>query len=102
LAIKHAREAFDNGPWRKMSAYDRGRLISKLADLIEQHTDEIAELEAQDNGKPFHIAKFVDIALAIKTYRYYAGWADKIQGSTIPIGSNHFCYTREEPVGVCA
>jgi aldehyde dehydrogenase (NAD+) len=78
LAIKYAREAFDNGPWRKMSAYDRGRLLYKLADAIEKHQDEIASLESQDNGKPFHIAKASDVALAIKTYRYYAGWADKI------------------------
>jgi len=102
LAIKAAREAFDNGPWRKMSAYERGRLMYKLADAMEANAHELADLESQDNGKPYNVAKNVDIALAIKVFRYYAGWCDKIQGTTIPIGSNHFCYTREEPVGVCA
>lgn len=85
-----------------MSAHQRGKLILKLAELIEIHQDELAEIESQDNGKPFHVAKNVDIALAIKTYRYYAGWCDKIHGSVIPIEGDHLCYTRKEPVGVCA
>ncbi len=61
-----------------MSAYERGRLLYKLADAIEANAHEIADLESQDNGKPYNLSKNVDIVLAIKTYRYYAGWADKI------------------------
>ena len=74
----------------------------KFADLIEKNVDELAALEALDNGKPVAIAKAADMHLVIKTIRYYAGWADKIQGKTIPIDGPYFCYTREEPVGVCA
>jgi len=85
-----------------MSACSRGKLLLKLADLVEEHQDELAELEAYDNGKPFLVAKNVDVALAIKCYRYYAGWADKIHGSVIPIEGDYFCYTRREPIGVCA
>ena len=101
-AVKAARKAFDNGPWRRMSGSDRGRLMYKLADLMEKHQDELAALEALDNGKPFGFAKAADIALSIKCYRYYAGWADKIHGQTIPINGPYFCYTKEEPVGVAA
>lgn len=101
-AVAAARRAFDHGPWRKMAASERGRLMYKLADLIEKNFDEIAALEALDNGKPFGFAKAADINLVVKTIRYYAGWADKIHGQTIPIGGPHFCYTKEEPVGVCA
>ena len=72
----------------------------RLADLIEKNFDEIAALEALDNGKPFSFAKAADIALVVKTIRYYAGWADKIHGATIPIGGPFLAYTKEEPVGV--
>ncbi len=72
----------------------------KLADLVEKNLDEIAALEALDNGKPFNFAKAADISLVVKTLRYYAGWADKIHGSTIPIGGPFLAYTKEEPVGV--
>ena len=99
-AVQAARKAFDHGPWRRMSAYDRGRLMFRLADLIEKNFDEIAALEALDNGKPFSFAKAADIALVVKTIRYYAGWADKIHGATIPIGGPFLAYTKEEPVGV--
>jgi len=99
-AVKAARKAFDHGPWRRMSAADRGRLMFKLGDLIEKNLDELSALEALDNGKPFSFAKAADISLVLKTIRYYAGWADKIHGDTVPIGGPHFCYTREEPVGV--
>ena len=99
-AVKAARKAFDGGPWRRMSGAERGRLLYKLADLMEKHQDELAALEALDNGKPFGFAKAADINLCIKTYRYYAGWADKIHGQTIPINGPYFCYTKEEPVGV--
>lgn len=101
-AVKAARKAFDNGPWRRMSAAERGRLLYKLADLMEKHQDELAALEALDNGKPFSFAKAADIALCIKTYRYYAGWADKIHGQVIPISGPYLAYTKEEPVGVAA
>jgi aldehyde dehydrogenase (NAD+) len=99
-AVKAARRAFDQGPWRRMSAYERGRLMYKLADLVEKNFDEIAALEALDNGKPFTMAKAADIALVVKTIRYYAGWADKIHGATIPIAGPYLAYTKEEPVGV--
>jgi aldehyde dehydrogenase (NAD+) len=85
-----------------MSAHARGRLMYKLADLIEKHAEEIADLESQDNGKPFAVAKAADVGLSVKTLRYYAGCCDKIHGETIPIEGDYFCYTRKEPVGVCA
>ena len=99
-AVAAARTAFEHGPWRKMPASERGRLINRLADLIEQHADELAGLESLDNGKPVSVAKAVDVAASVGCYRYFAGWADKIQGKTIPIDGNYFCYTRHEPVGV--
>jgi len=99
-AVKSARNAFENGPWAKMSAADRGRLLYKLADLIEEHADELAMLESRDNGKPFHVARSADLGLTIATYRYYAGWADKVQGRTVPVAGNYFTYIRHEPVGV--
>jgi aldehyde dehydrogenase (NAD+) len=98
-AVKAAREAL-SGPWRKIPAAERGRLLARLADLVEQHSEELAHLESLDNGKPYHVALAADLPLTIATYRYYAGWADKIQGKTIPIAGNYFCYTRHEPVGV--
>jgi aldehyde dehydrogenase (NAD+) len=100
LAVKAARKAFESGPWPKMSASERGRLLNKLADAIESHGEELAKLESLDNGKPFRDALNADLALTIKCYRYYAGWADKIHGKTIPVEGNFFCYTRHEPVGV--
>jgi aldehyde dehydrogenase (NAD+) len=99
-AVKAARHAFERGPWRKMAASERGRLLNKLADLIEKHADELASLESLDNGKPYRVALAADLPLTIACYRYFAGWADKIQGRTIPISGNYFCYTRLEPVGV--
>jgi aldehyde dehydrogenase (NAD+) len=99
-AVKAARAAFEHRAWRKMPASARGRLLNRLADLIEQHTDELASLESLDNGKPFGVAKAVDVAATVACYRYFAGWADKVQGKTIPIDGNYFCYTRHEPVGV--
>jgi aldehyde dehydrogenase (NAD+) len=99
-AVRAARAAFERGPWRKMQASDRGRLLHRLADLIETHADELASLESLDNGKPVTIAKAVDVAATVGCYRYFAGWADKVHGKTIPIDGNFFCYTRHEPVGV--
>jgi aldehyde dehydrogenase (NAD+) len=99
-AVAAARAAFEHGPWRKMNASERGKLMHRLADLIEKHADELARLESLDNGKPVSVARAVDVAKAIGCYRYFAGWADKVQGKTIPIDGNFFCYTLHEPVGV--
>jgi len=100
-AVKAARKAFDKGPWRtKMSARERGKCLSRLADLIEKNLEELAALESLDNGKPLADSKAADLPLVIDCYRYYAGWADKIEGKTIPINGPYFCYTRHEPVGV--
>ncbi len=99
-AVVAARRAFETGPWSKMSGSERARLLNKLADACEKNADELAALESFDNGKPIRDAKAADIPLVVKCYRYYAGWADKICGKTIPIDGNYFCYTRHEPVGV--
>jgi aldehyde dehydrogenase (NAD+) len=99
-AVIAARKAFEIGAWPTMPAAERGRLLNKLADLIEQHSDELAELETLDNGKPIRESKGADLPLTTACYRYYAGWADKIHGKTIPISGPYFCYTRHEPVGV--
>ena len=79
-AVAAARFAFEKSAWRKMSAAQRGGLMYKLADLVEKHADELAELEAWDNGKPYSVARAADLPLTIACYRYYAGWADKIMG----------------------
>ena len=100
LAVKAARKQFDGGEWSRMDARDRGRLMLKLADLIEEEAGELAALESLDNGKPIRDAKAADLPLTIDCLRYYAGYADKIHGQTIPIRGNYFCYTRREPVGV--
>jgi len=100
LAAKAARAAFESGPWGKMDARDRGKLMTKLANLLEDNFDELAALESLDNGKPISDARAADLPLAIDCLHYYAGWADKIHGDTIPIRGNHFCYTRREPLGV--
>ncbi|MBZ5528335.1 MAG: aldehyde dehydrogenase family protein [Acidobacteriia bacterium] len=100
-AVRAARAAFETGAWRKMSGSQRGRMMYKLADLLEKHADELARLEALDNGKPYFIASVADLPLTIACYRYYAGWADKTQGKTIPVNGPYFSYTKHEPVGVC-
>jgi aldehyde dehydrogenase (NAD+) len=102
LAVAAARRAFDTGEWSKMDARDRSRLLYKFADLIEENIDELAALETLDNGKPITDSRNVDLPLVIDCYRYYAGWADKIHGKTIPVRGNHFTYTRHEPLGVAA
>jgi len=84
-----------------MDARDRGKLITKLANLIEDNFDELAALESLDNGKPISDARAADLPLVIDCLHYYAGWADKIHGQTIPIRGDYFCYTRREPLGVC-
>lgn len=99
-AVEAARAAF-NGPWRTMDAVDRGRLLYRLADLIEQNGEELAQLEALDAGKPRFFTRVLDVQQCINVLRYYAGWADKVHGSTIPIPGKYLCYTKQEPVGVC-
>ena len=101
LAARAAREAFENGPWHRMGPSERSRLMHRLADLMERNSEELALLEALDNGKPLKIARHVDVNLSISTMRYFAGWPDKIKGDTIPMDGPFFAYTRREPVGVC-
>jgi aldehyde dehydrogenase (NAD+) len=99
-AVVAARRAFEHGAWRKLNASERGRLLYRLADLIERDADRLAELECLDTGKPLSIARRVDVAKTVACYRYFAGWADKIQGKTIPIDGAFFCHTLHEPIGV--
>jgi aldehyde dehydrogenase (NAD+) len=99
-AVKAARTALENGPWSQMDARDRGNLMHKLCDLIEDEADYLTALETWDNGKPIRDARAADLPLAVDCLRYYAGFADKIQGETIPVRGNYFTYTRREPVGV--
>jgi phenylacetaldehyde dehydrogenase len=105
-AVKAARKAFDSGPWGKMTPSERGRLIWKLADLVEKRTEEFAQLESLDNGKPLAVARAADVPLAVDIFRYMAGWATKIEGTTIPIsvpytpGAKYLAYTVREPIGV--
>ncbi len=100
LAVKAARKAYESGPWSKMNASGRGRLLNKLADAIEANADELASLETLDNGKPIGESSAADLPLTIQCYRYFAGWADKNHGQTFPVDGNYFSYTRHEPVGV--
>ena len=105
-AVRAARRAFDEGPWGRLTASDRGRIIWKIGDLILEHADELAQLESLDNGKPFAVARAADIPLAADLFHYMAGWATKIEGNTINIsvpympGANFHSYTLREPVGV--
>src|ERR1700719_3736431 len=103
-AVKAARAAFETGPWSKTPPAARGKMIWKLADLIERHLEEFAQLESLDNGKPLAVARVADVPLTIEHMRYYAGWAPKIEGNTIPLTlagpSKFLAYTVREPVGV--
>lgn len=99
-AVKAARKAYETGPWRKMPAHERARLLYKLADAIERRAEEIAQLETLDNGKPIKESRYVDLPQVIETFRYYAGWATKLEGETINVNNNFFNYTLREPVGV--
>ena len=105
-AVKAARAAFEDGPWRRLTPSERGRLIWKLADLLEQNLEEFAALESLDNGKPLTVARVADVPLAVDLFRYMAGWATKIHGDTFPIsvpyapGARFFAYTQREPIGV--
>lgn len=101
-AVEAARKAFDDrtGAWRKLSASERGRLIWKLADLVEKNLEELAELETLNNGKPIFESRYVDMPMTVDVLRYYAGWATKIHGETVNTFENSFTYTMREPVGV--
>src|SRR5438045_6741607 len=85
LAVKAARKAFESGPWSRMTASQRGRLIWKLGDLLEQNVEQFAMLETLDNGKPLAVARAADVPLAAELFRYMAGWATKLEGTTIPL-----------------
>ena len=100
LAVSAAREAFENGPWKKTDARDRGRILLKIADLIEKNKNELALLDTLDNGKPINETTNADIPLVIDCFLYYAGWADKVHGETIPVRGEFFNYTLRESVGV--
>jgi acyl-CoA reductase-like NAD-dependent aldehyde dehydrogenase len=102
-AVAAARRALESGPWATLSAAARARLINRFADLIEENADELAELEALDAGKPLKLAKLVDVASTVAHLRHFAGWPERIFGEVIPVAQYQMhCYTRKEPVGVCA
>jgi acyl-CoA reductase-like NAD-dependent aldehyde dehydrogenase len=99
-AVAAARKALD-GKWSKMSARDRGRLLYKLSQLIEEHAGELAALETSDNGKPIKESTYIDLPGVVENFEYFAGWSTKIEGETIPVPGQMFNYTLREPVGVC-
>ncbi|MFH4973651.1 hypothetical protein AB6A40_000360 [Gnathostoma spinigerum] len=104
-AVLAAQDAFENGEWRKMSARERGRILYKLADLMEQHKEELATIESIDSGAVYTLALKTHVGMSIDTWRYFAGWCDKIEGTTIPITNarpnQNLCITIREPIGVC-
>ncbi|MCI0406786.1 MAG: aldehyde dehydrogenase family protein, partial [candidate division Zixibacteria bacterium] len=99
-AVTAARAALEVGPWGKMAARDRGRLIHKLAQRIAEKSEELARLESLNNGKPYFESSRVDLPSTVECFEYYAGWADKIEGETIPVSGPYLNYTLREPVGV--
>lgn len=99
-AIRAARKAFD-GPWSRVTARDRGRMLYKLAQLIDRQAQRLAELETADNGKPIRESRYIDLPQVVETFEYFSGWATKIEGETIPLPGPLFNYTLREPVGVC-
>ncbi|KAK6931077.1 Aldehyde dehydrogenase domain, partial [Dillenia turbinata] len=99
-AVCAARTAFDEGPWPKMTAYERSRIMFRFADLLEKHNDELAMLETWDNGKPYEQAAKIEIPMVTRLFRYYGGWADKIHGLTVPADGLHHVQTLHEPIGV--
>jgi aldehyde dehydrogenase (NAD+) len=100
-AVAAARAAL-NGPWGKMSARERGRLVSRLADRLLERADDVARLETLHNGKPIFESRQIEIPAAAECFEYYAGWADKVMGETIPVKGNYLTYTLREPLGVVA
>ncbi len=103
-AVEAARKALETRDWQRMNPSQRGQLLWRLAEAVEARADEFAQLESLDNGKPLTIARAADVALTVDHFRYYAGWATKIEGETIPInsgdGARYLDYTLREPVGV--
>ena len=100
-AVRAAREAFDDGRWSGIAAAERTSAMLALADAIDAHADELAQLESLDNGKPLKLAKRVDVKLAAEHIRYFAGWPTRITGEVLPVAQRGMhCYTRKEPVGV--
>ena len=100
-AVRAARQAFESGDWSRMSAHDRGRLLWKIGDLVWQHRETLATLETIDSGKPIRDTLNVDIPMVAELFQYYAGWATKIEGETVPTKWPAFTYTLREPLGVC-
>ncbi len=101
-AVEAARKAFESGQWPEMSASDRGKLLWKIADLIDRYSEELATLETLDNGKPIFESRQVDLPMVAEVFRYYAGWATKIHGETVPVRGPFLHYTLREPIGVVA
>ncbi|XP_036747088.2 mitochondrial 10-formyltetrahydrofolate dehydrogenase [Manis pentadactyla] len=105
-AVEAAKNAFENGEWGRMNARERGRLMYRLADLLEENQEELATIEALDSGAVYTLALKTHIGMSVQTFRYFAGWCDKIQGSTIPINqarpNRNLTFTKKEPLGVCA
>lgn len=99
-AVAAARKAFDEGPWPRMTAYERANVLFRFADLLEKHNDEIAALETWDNGKPYEQAAKIELPMIVRQIRYYAGWADKIHGLTVPADGQYHVQTLHEPIGV--
>ncbi|KAL3031475.1 hypothetical protein AAZX31_02G031800 [Glycine max] len=99
-AVAAARKAFDRGPWPKMTAYERQRILLRAADLFEKHNDDLAALETWDNGKPYEQSAQIEIPMLVRLFRYYAGWADKIHGLTVPADGPYHVQTLHEPIGV--
>ncbi|XP_013783953.1 cytosolic 10-formyltetrahydrofolate dehydrogenase-like [Limulus polyphemus] len=104
-AVKCAKAAFEDGEWARMNSRDRGRLMFKLADLMEEHKEELATIETLDSGAVYTLAIKTHVGMSIDTWRYFAGWCDKIHGSTIPINharpNRNLTFTKKEPIGVC-
>ncbi|KAF2282913.1 hypothetical protein GH714_043333 [Hevea brasiliensis] len=99
-AVAAARKAFDEGPWPKMTPYERSRILLRFADLVEKHNDELAALETWNNGKPYERSAKSELPMLSRLFHYYAGWADKIHGLTVPGDSNHHVQVLHEPIGV--
>jgi acyl-CoA reductase-like NAD-dependent aldehyde dehydrogenase len=100
LAVRAARRAFEDGDYPKMSGSDRGKLLWRIGELILKHSEELAQLETLDSGKPISDSRTVDIPFSAEVFQYFAGWATKIHGETIPVPGNFLNYTLREPVGV--
>ncbi|XP_050412601.1 cytosolic 10-formyltetrahydrofolate dehydrogenase isoform X2 [Patella vulgata] len=104
-AVEAAKEAFEEGPWGSMNARDRGTIMNRMADLMEEHQEELATIESIDSGAVYTLALKTHVGMSIQTFRYFAGWCDKIQGLTIPVNharpNKNLTYTKREPIGVC-